>query len=292
MARRFNRVTPRTFTMPGVLWLISRADFGWRRPRKPILGSAFSGVVEAVGSAVTRFKVGDEVFGYPGSSFGANAEYLCMRQGATVAIKPANMSHVEASTVPYGGLTALSLLKAVDIQPGQEVLINGASGGIGSYAVQLAKHYGATVTGVCGTRRMPLVKALGADHVIDYTREDFAQNGETYDLILDVLGKSSFSRVKGSLTEKGVYFPVSFKTPHLAQMLWTRLSGGKRVNCTLAMEKPEDLDQIRELVEAGAIKTVVDRCYPLAETAEAHRYLESGQHQGSVVIVLTKEGEA
>jgi NADPH:quinone reductase-like Zn-dependent oxidoreductase len=286
LARKFNTTSPRNFTMPALFWLPTRLAFGFSQPRKTILGSEFAGEIEAVGKAVTRFKAGDQVFGYRGASFGAYAEYLCMSENGTVTTKPANMTYEEAATVPYGALTALNLLKKVTIQRGQKVLINGASGGIGSAAVQLAKHYGAEVTGVCSTPRLELVKSLGADQVIDYTQEDFTQNGETYDLIFDILGKSSFARCKRSLTPNGRYLLASFKMKQLFQMLWTSITSSKKVVCALSFEKREDLVHIKELVEAGSIKTVIDRCYPLEQAAEAHRYVEAGQKTGNVVITV------
>lgn len=286
IARNFKSVSPSKFSMPFPLWLPSRLTFGIRKPRIHILGTEFAGDVEATGKDVTRFKVGDPVFGYRGPSFGANAEYLCMREDGLVAIKPTNMTYEQAATVPYGALTALNLLRKVNIQPGQKVLINGASGGIGSAAVQLAKHFGAEVTGVCGTPRLEFVKALGADKVIDYTREDFTQNGETYDLIFDILGKSSFARCKGSLTPNGRYLLASFKMKQLYQMLWTSLRGGQKVICALSMEKPDDLLQVKTLVEAGKIIAIIDRCYPLEQAAEAHRYIENGHKRGSVIITV------
>ena len=211
--------------------------------------------------------------------------YVCLKTGL-VAIKPANMTYEEAATVPGGALTALNLLRKVNIQRGQKVLINGASGGIGSAAVQLAKYFGAEVTGVCGTPRLEFVKSLGADKVIDYTKEDFTQNGETYDLIFDILGKSSFSRCKSSLKQNGRYLLASFKMKQLFQMLWTSMIGSKKVICALSGEKTEDLLFIKELIEAGKIKSVIDRRYPLEQTAEAHRYVETGHKKGNVVITV------
>jgi NADPH:quinone reductase-like Zn-dependent oxidoreductase len=260
--------------------------FGPRKPKRAILGSEFAGEVEAVGNAVTRFRPGDAVFGYRGENLGAYAEYLCMAEDGSVALKPSNMSFEEAAAVPYGALTALNLLKKTPLQPGQKVLVNGASGGIGSYAAQLARHYGADVTGVCATPRMDYVKSLGADHVIDYTREDFTQNGETYDLIVDVLGKSSFSHCARVLRENGRYLRASFKMPQLLQMLWTSLRGGKRVICALAIDSQQDLMVIKELVEAGKLKSILDRRFPKEQAAEAHRYVEAGSKRGQVVITM------
>jgi NADPH:quinone reductase-like Zn-dependent oxidoreductase len=287
VARRMSEISPSEFTMPLPLWLPVRLAFGFSKPRKPILGNEFSGVVEAVGRDVTRLKKGDPVFGYRGQSMGAYAEYLTMPEDGSVAPKPDNMTYEEAAVVPYGAIMALSLLRKANLQPGQKVLINGASGGIGSAAVQLAKaHFGAEVTGVCGTPRMEFVKSLGADKVIDYTKEDFAQSGETYDLVFDILGKSSFSHCRGSLKENGLYLLASFKMKPLFQMLSTSIVGGKKVMCAMASEKAEDLVFIRGLVEAGKIKSIIDRCYPLEQTAEAHRYSESGQKKGHVVITV------
>lgn len=285
IARNFGNVSPREFNMPAPLWLPARIAFGLKKPKNPILGSEFSGEVAAVGKDVKRFKVGEQVFGYLGHSKGAYAEYLCMPEDGVVAIKPTNMNHAEAATFPYGGIMALNILRKANIQPGQKVLIIGTSGGIGSAAVQLTKfHFEAEVTGICSTPRLAYVKALGAEKVIDYTQEDFTQNGKTYDLILDILGRSSFSQCKGLLKANGRYLLASFKTKQLVQMLWTSMVGSKKVICALAPEKTEDLLFIKELVEAGKIKSIVDKCYPMEETAEAHWYVEKGQKTGNIVI--------
>jgi NADPH:quinone reductase-like Zn-dependent oxidoreductase len=270
--------------MPLPLWFLSKLLFGFKRPRITILGSEFAGEIEAVGKDVKRFRKGGKVFGYRGPRMGAYAEYLCMPENGVVAPKPAGMTYAEAAAVPYGAIMALNLLRKVDLRPGQRILVNGASGGIGPAVVQLAKYFGAEVTGVCGTQRLKLVKSLGADKVIDYTKEDFTDSGETYAFIIDILGKSSFSRVKRSLKPNGRCLLVSFKMKQLFQMLWTKIKGGKRVICALSTEKAEDLTFIKELIEAGKIKSVIDRCYPLEQAAEAHRYYESGKKKGSVVI--------
>ena len=286
LARNFRSISPGKFNMPFFFWLLARMTFGFRTPKIKTLGSELAGDIESVGKNVKLFKAGDKVFGFRGMSMGANAEYLCMPEDGLVAIKPSNMTYEEAATVPGGALTALNLLRKVNIQPGQKVLINGASGGIGSAAVQLAKYFGAEVTGICGTPRLEYVKSLGADRVIDYTKEDFTQNGETYDLIFDILGRSSFSHYKSSLNENGRYLLASFKMKQLFQMLWTSMIGSKKVICALSLEKAEDLLFIKELIEAGKIKSVIDKCYPLEQTAEAHRYIEQGHKKGNVVIAL------
>jgi NADPH:quinone reductase-like Zn-dependent oxidoreductase len=286
LARDFASITPARFSMPVFLWLPSKIVFGFTKPRLHILGSEFAGVVEAAGSAVTLYKPGDAVFGYRGQNMGANAEYICMAENGMIAKMPSNVTYEEAATIPYGALTAMSLLRKAHIERGQKVLINGASGSIGSYALQLARYYGAEVTGVCGTARIEFVKSLGADHVLDYTREDFTRRDETYDLIFDVPGKSSFGRCKRVLNPNGRYLLASFKTKQLVQMLWTSIRGGKKVICALSSETPADLQTIRELVEAGVLKTAVDRGYPLEQIAEAHHYAESSQRRGNVVLTL------
>jgi NADPH:quinone reductase-like Zn-dependent oxidoreductase len=284
-ARNFKNIPARDFNMSMALWLPSRVMFGWNKPKKQILGSEFSGVVEQVGKSTRRFKGGDEVFGYRGANMGANAEYLCVPEKSQVALKPVNLSFQEAAAVPYGAITALNLLRAANIQKGQKVLINGASGGIGSAALQLAKDQGAVVTGVCSTPRMGLVRSLGADHVVDYTREDFTRRGEMYDLVFDILGRSSFAKSKNVLNPGGRYLLASFKTKQLLEMVWTKVRGGKRVICAISAEKPDDLLAVKQLAEEGKIRSIIDRAFPMEQTREAHRYVEEGHKKGSVVIV-------
>ncbi len=286
IARNFKNITSREFHMPLPLLLLTRMSFGFSKPKINILGSEFAGEVEATGKDVRRFKAGDRVFGYLGQRMGAYAEYLCLPEDGSLAIMPANMSYAEAAALPYGAIMATSLLRIANLQKGHKVLINGASGGIGSAAVQLAKYYGAEVTGVCGTPRLEYVKSLGADRVIDYTVEDFTQNGETYDLIFDILGKSSFARCKNSLKQNGIYLLASFKMKAVFQMLWTKMAGSKKVICAFASEKPEDLVGVKELSQAGKYKSIIDRCFPMQQAAEAHRYAESGHKQGSIVITM------
>jgi NADPH:quinone reductase-like Zn-dependent oxidoreductase len=291
MARNFRAVSPGNFNMPILFWLLTKISFGINQPKITILGSEFAGEVEAVGKAAKRFKPGDQVFGYRGQNFGAYAEYLCMPDEGVLAIKPVNITYEEAAVIPYGAIMALNLLRKVNLQPGQKVLVNGASGGIGSAAVQIAKHLGAEVTGVCGTPRLGFVKWLGADQVIDYTRKDFTQNGETYDLIFDIMGKVSFARCKNSLKPNGILLFASFKLKQLFQMLRTSLTGGRKVICAIAPGSTADLISVKELIEAGKIKAVIDRCYPLEQAAEAHRYVEQGHKKGHVVITIDGESE-
>ena len=287
IARNFGNLTPGEFNMPAPLYLPSRMAFGWNKPRVNILGSELAGEVEAVGRDVTKFKTGDAVFAYLGMNMGANAEYVCIPEAGSVALKPSNLSYEEASTLPYGAIMATSLLAKGNLQRGQKVLINGASGGIGSMAVQLAKHFGADVTGVCGTPRLEFVKSLGADRVIDYTQEDFTQNGETYDLIFDILGRSSFSQVRRSLKPNGIYLLASFKMKALLQMLWTSITGSRqKVICAFANETSESLVFVKALVEEGKIKAIVDKRFPMEQAPEAHRYVEDGHKQGNVVITI------
>lgn len=275
------------FNMPALLFLPARMAFGWNKPKINILGSELAGEVESVGKSVTKFKAGDQVFAYLGMNMGANVEYICIPESGTVALKPSNLNYEEASTLPYGAIMATSLLAKANIQRGMKVLINGASGGIGSMAVQLAKHFGAEVTGVCGTPRLEFVKSLGADEVIDYTKEDFTKNSETYDLIFDVLGRSSFSKLKRSLKPNGVYLLASFKMKALLQMLWTSVTGSKqKVICAFANETTESLVFVKGLVEDGKIKTVIDKRFPMEQAAEAHKYVEQGRKQGNVVIKI------
>jgi NADPH:quinone reductase-like Zn-dependent oxidoreductase len=292
IVRRFGQVSPREFNMPLPMWLLGRLSFGFRRPKYGILGHEFAGEVDAVGDAVQRFKVGDRVFGFLGDSMGANAEYATIPEDKAVDLMPANVSFEEAAAVPYGAFIALNLLRKAKPRPGEKVLILGASGGIGSAALQLIKNHGAQVTAVAGTPRVGFVRALGADHVIDYSVEDFTRNGETYDLIFDVLGRSSFARCRRSLTPNGRYFLVSFKAGHLLDMLWTSIGSRKKVICGLAVpERMEDLHDVKALIEAGVLKAVIDRRFPLEQTAEAHRYIEGGHKKGHIVITIGGNGK-
>jgi NADPH:quinone reductase-like Zn-dependent oxidoreductase len=286
LARNFKAVTPREFNMHFVLWAFARLAFGLTRPRVRILGSEFAGEVAAVGRDVTGFRPGDPVFGYLGEGMGAYAEYVRVPASGCLARKPANLTFEEAAAVPYGAIMALSLLRRAGIRPGQKVLVVGASGGIGSAAVQIARHFGAEVHGVCAAPRAEYVRALGAVRVIDYRTEDFTGTGETYDLIFDVLGRSSFPRCRRSLAANGRYLAASFKTGKLLRALWTSLGGGQRAICALAPGSPADLLAVKDLVEAGRVRAFVGRSFPLAEAAAAQRCAQEGQVGGKVVIVV------
>jgi len=263
---------------------------GLLKPRHPILGQELAGEIESIGKDVTRFKSGDQVYGI--DMFGAYAEYKCMPEDGALAIKPANRSSEEAASVPNGALTALPFLRDKgNIQCGQTVLIYGASGSVGAAAVQLARYYGAEVTGVCSTTNLEWVKSLGADQVIDYTQEDFTKNGKTYDIIFDTVGKRSFSECKDSLTDEGIYLGTVPTPAMMLQALWPAKRGSKKVKFAAtglrpAREKIKDLVFLTELIEAGEMKAVIDRCYPLEQIVEAHRYVEQGHKKGNVVITV------
>jgi NADPH:quinone reductase-like Zn-dependent oxidoreductase len=276
----------RSSTAPTGFGLLSRIASGIRKPKQPFLGTELAGEIEAVGKDVTLFKKGDQVFGFLGMGMGAYVEYICLPEDGMLAIKPTNMTYEEAAAIPQGALTALYFLRKGNIQSGHKILVFGASGGVGSYAVQLAKHFGAEVTGVCSTTKLELVKSLGADKVIDYTKEDFTKSGEIYDIILDTIGKSSVSRSKRSLKKEGFYLFTTFGLPKLFQIQWLKMTSSKKAITGLLEEKTEDLIFLKELIEAGKLKSVIDRRYPLEQTAEAHGYVETGQKKGQVVITV------
>jgi NADPH:quinone reductase-like Zn-dependent oxidoreductase len=275
-----------------IMGLLFGFNFGLMRPNNTMLGYDLAGEIEAVGVDVKLFKEGDQVFGSAGSKRGAYAEYVCVPEEAEeeeglLAIKPANMTYEEAAAVPHGALSALVFLRDKgNIQSGQKILIYGASGGVGTYAVQLAKYFGAEVTGVCSTTNLEMVKSLGADKVIDYTKEDFTQSGQTYDVIYETVGKSSFSRNLSSLKEDGIYLAGSAGLLQSVQMAWTSMIGSKKIIFGPGFGSKEDLIFLKELIEAGKIKPVIDRRYPLEQIAEAHRYADTGHKKGNVVITV------
>lgn len=277
---------PFFFTIPMRLWL------GLFKPKvNSVMGTELAGEIAAVGQAVTRFKVGDRVFGSTGMALGTNAQYIRLPEGpgpmaGRVAVMPANMSFDEAATVPFGGRDALHFLRLGNVQPGQNILINGAGGSIGTFAVQLAKLYGAEVTAVDSAAKLDMLTALGADHVIDFTQEDFTQNGRIYDIIFDVVGTLSLSRTSRSLTPAGTYLLANPMRRQLVQAAWARMTGSRKVVTQTASGTMKDLLYLRELVEQGKLRTVIDRSYPLEQIVDAHRYIETGQKQGNVVVTV------
>ncbi len=268
---------------------ISRFFTGLRRPKRRILGSELAGEVEAVGAAVSQFEVGDRVFGMRA---GAHAEFVCVREDRSLAHKPAGMSFEEAAAVCDGAIIALACLRKADLRKGRSILIYGASGSIGTAAVQLAKYFDADVTAVCNTKNVELVRSLGANRVIDYTQEDFTQSDETYDVIFDAVGKHSFRRCRGSLKPGGIYIETDlgflWHVPVLA--LLTRRLGDKRVTLPIPKYTKEDVLFLKELIEAGRYRAVVDRSYPLERVVEATRYVETGQKTGNVVLTVNGGG--
>ncbi len=276
--------------------LMRRGEPAWGRlilgltgPRRrfQIPGIELAGVVEAVGKDVTRFKPGDELFGFTGFGAGAHAQFTCMPETGSLALKPANLGFEEAAAAVDGATTALFFLRdKANVQSGQKVLIIGASGSIGTYAVQLARHFGAEVTGVCSGKNVELVKSLGADKVIDYTKEDFTQSRETYDIIFDTVTKSSFARCKNVLAQNGRYLPTTGLV-NAFLVRWTALTGGKRVISGMSIEKNDALAFLKGLIESEKLRIVIDKRYPLAQISEAHRYVDKGHKRGNVVISVT-----
>ena len=261
-----------------------RLFFGLRKPKVNILGSVFSGEIESIGKHAKLFKIGDQVFGHTNMSFGAYAEYICLPEDGTLALKPVNISHNEAAVIPFGGLTALYFINKALIKPSQKVLVVGASGAVGSAAVQLAKSFGADVTGVCSTANIALVKSIGADKVIDYTKEDFTHNSETYDLIFDAVKAISISRSIKSLNKNGIMILSAAGISEMFQGLWISMTRKKKVMTGVITHKAADIIFIKELIEAGKFKPVIDRTYSLQQIAEAHAYVEKGHKKGNVAI--------
>lgn len=271
--------------------IVTRLFNGLTKPKHAIPGDVLAGEIKALGKDVSKFKTGDRVYAACATTQGGQAEYICLPQDEPLAIMPAGMSYEEAAGVPDGALGALNFLRdAGNIRQGQKVLINGASGSVGTYAVQLAKYFGAHVTAVCSTANLELVKSLGADQAIDYTKEDFTERGETYDLIFDAVGKSSYSRCRNLLNETGTYVTSVPAPDFLAQLLLTRNSRGKKARFVApglrsSAQKAKDLAFLTELVNAGHLKSVIDRRYPMEQIGEAHRYVEAGHKKGNVVII-------
>ncbi|MFF3023233.1 NAD(P)-dependent alcohol dehydrogenase [Gottfriedia sp. NPDC057948] len=275
----------RSSDFPFMYWLPSRLMFGLTKPKNQIPGCELAGEIVTVGKNVRNFKTGDQVFGYSGFTFGANAEYISLHKEGVLAKKPINMSFEQAAAVPVGALTALHFLRRSIIQNGQKVLIYGASGSVGTYAIQLAKYFGTEVTALCSTSNLELVRALGANEVIDYTNKDFAKSKKTYDIIFDTVGKSSFSNCKRLLNKDGVYLlSAVWKLSVYFQAIWSNLISDKKAIFGVANMNNEDLNYIKALIEEDKLKTVIDRQYPLDQIVEAHRYVEKGHKKGNVVI--------
>ena len=279
----------RSLKFPLAFRLLLRIYLGRIRPGPIILGQELAGEIEAVGKEVTRFRKGDQVFAWTGLGLGAYAEYKCLPEDAVLALKPSNMTYEEAAALPVGGLDAVNLLRKGHIQSGQKVLINGAGGSIGTFAVQLARYFGAEVTAVDSTGKLDMLRSIGADHVIDYTQADFTKNGETYDVIFDVVGKSSFSRSVRSLKHNGRFLIGNTRLSQRVRGGWISRRSSKKVilwAARTASEYTEDFNFLKELIEAGKMQSVIDRCYSLEQTAEAHRYVDTGQKKGIVVITV------
>jgi NADPH:quinone reductase-like Zn-dependent oxidoreductase len=279
----------RALDFPLLLSLPMRFWIGVFRPKENMIpGTEYAGVIEAVGEGVTRFKIGDEVFGSAGMTLGTNAEYICVSEapddmGGAVAIKPKNMTFEEAATIPFGARDALHFIRLGNLEPGQKILINGAGGSIGVFAAQLAKLEGAEVTAVDSGEKLGMLRDLGADHVVDYTQEDFTTGDEVYDVIFDVVGVVRFSQANKVLKPGGAYLlanPVS----QMLSGLWTRTTTDRKVIMQVSSPTVEDFHELKELIEAGKLRTVIDRRYPLEEIVEAHRYVETGAKAGNLVI--------
>jgi NADPH:quinone reductase-like Zn-dependent oxidoreductase len=275
-------------------WRMRKADpfavrlfLGLTKPKINILGGVLSGEIEATGKNVKHFQVGDLVFGSTDMRFGAYAEYKCLSGNGALALKPENLTHAEAAVIPFGGATALYFLKKAAIKPGQKVLINGASGAVGVAAIQLAKYFGANVTGVCSTVNMDLVKSLGADKVIDYSKQDFTQNGETYDVIFDAVNTTSFSKNLKSLNKNGIMILSAAGMSEMIRGLWTSMTSGRKVLTGITKQTAKDIGFLKGLIESGKLRPVIDKIYSLERMAEAHAYVEKGHKKGNVAIDMT-----
>ncbi|PZO10861.1 MAG: NAD(P)-dependent alcohol dehydrogenase [Lysobacteraceae bacterium] len=276
----------RSLRMPVGLGLIARIALGFFRPRRPILGTELAGEIEAVGSEVVNFKAGDQVFAFGGTSMGCHAEYKCMRETGMLALKPRNLTPDEAAALSFGGTTALDFFRRGNLKRGEKVLINGASGSVGTAAVQLARYFGADVTGVCSSANLEMVRSLGADHVIDYTEEDFTKNGEVYDVIMDTAGTAPYFRSKGSLRPGGRLLLVLAGLPDMLAIPWVSMTTTRAIVAGVAAECQEDLLFLAELAEAGHFRPVIDRRFAFEQIVEAHQYVDSGRKKGNVVVTL------
>jgi NADPH:quinone reductase-like Zn-dependent oxidoreductase len=277
----------RSLIAPLGFGFLTRLVFGISKPKQPILGMELAGVVESVGKAVSKFKVGDAVFAFSGAAMGCYAQYKCMPQDGAVALKPPQLSFHEAAALSFGASTALSFFRRGKLQRGESVLINGASGGVGTAAVQLAKQFGAQVTGVCSAANAELVRALGASHVVDYTNEDFTQNGATYDVIVDTVGTAPFSRCQSSLKPEGRLLVVLGTLPQMLQIPWVSLTSNKKIIAGPASASAEDLRFLAGLAEAGEFKPVIDQRFPFEQIVEAHRYVDTGRKKGNVIVTMS-----
>ena len=282
----------RRLELPLMLSFPMRLYAGFLKPKRiPILGQELAGEVVEVGRNVTSYRVGDQVFGTTGFKFGAYAEYICLPEKpadaqGTLTLKPANSTYEEATAVPTAGFEALHFLRRANIQPGKKVLVIGAGGGIGSLAIQLARYFGAEVTGVDSTGKLKMLQSIGANHVIDYTKGDYTKSGETYDLIIDVVGKRSVSKRLKLLKEDGYYFLAYAGLSHILLGMWLSMTGNKKLKIESSAQKKADLIFLKELIEAGKLRSVIDRSYPLEQAANAHRYAETGEKKGNVVLAV------
>lgn len=279
----------RTLEVPKGLGLIARLALGVTRPRQPILGTELSGVIEAVGKAVTRFAPGDAVLAFPGGKMGCHAQYRAVAEDGAIALKPDNLTFEDAACLSFGGSTALHYLRKAEIRPGEKVLVIGASGGVGTALVQLAKHFGAHVTGVTSTANIDLVASLGAERVIDYKKHDFTDGGETYDVIADTVGSTPLSRCKRALADKGRFLAIAGDLSAMLAAVWAPLTSNTRVIAGPAEERPEDVAQLADLARTGVLKPVIDRRYDFAQMAEAHAYVETRRKRGSVVVRVERD---
>ncbi len=265
---------------------IIRLIFGFKRPRNPILGVVVAGEIEAIGKTVSKFSIGDQVFGSSGMHFGAHAEYVSVPEDAVLALKPSNMTYKEAASIPFGATASIHFLRIANIQQGQKVLIYGASGALGTMAVQLAKNYGAEITAVCSTANVELMKSLGADHVIDYTQEDFTRNGKKYDVVFDTIGKSSLRKALKSLSDNGHLLLASAGIGTMIGGSIKSIFIKKKIVSGVIKETVKDMNFFKQLIEKGSLKAVIDRIYPLEQIVEAHAYVDKGHKKGNVIIAI------